>query len=211
MNKIYFINAKCLKNDKIFTYFYTKSHRKDKISKLLRKQDKQLSLLAETLLNFGLKRLGIIEYSIYYNNFGKPFLKGLPFYFSLSHSKNFVLCAISDKYVGCDIEYIDTENLNIINIAKKFFSNVEFQRIQSSKNRILEFYDIWTKKESYIKMIGIGLNAGINFSLNNEIIINNEKYYIQNLKINDNYKSAICSAFKNYNLIEVNTNILDLI
>ena len=35
---------------------------------------------------------------------GKPFLKDLPYYYSISHSENIVGLAIGDKIVGFDIE-----------------------------------------------------------------------------------------------------------
>ncbi len=110
------------------------------------------------------------------------------------------MCAISNKEVGCDIEIIKNDNLDI---AKEFFNKLEFQKIQNSKNSKVEFYTLWCQKESYLKALGTGLNGGLDFILNDEIFIKNEKYYIQNLDIHKAYKSAICSAFKDYELIKL--------
>ena len=43
-----------------------------------------------------------------------------------------VLCAISDKEVGVDIEYIDPEI--DLNIAKNYFYNEEYENIMNSEN-----------------------------------------------------------------------------
>ena len=59
-------------------------------------------------------------------------------HFNLSHSGKMVLCAISDREVGADIEYIDpTIDLNI---AKHYFYNSEYENIMNAKNKSEEFF-----------------------------------------------------------------------
>ena len=200
MNKVYFSSTKALENEQIFWHFYKNSKRQAKIDKLVNIADKRLCLLSGILLDFGLKECGILDYNLIYNDFGKPYLADNSVFFSISHSGDYALCAISSKEVGCDIEIIKDNN---IDIAKEFFNKLEFQKIQNSKNPKLEFYNLWCQKESYLKALGIGLNDGLDFTLNDEIFIKNQKYYIQDLNIDKAYKSVLCSAFKKCELIKL--------
>lgn len=97
-----------------------------------------------------------------YNQYGKPFLKNYPnFYFNISHSGNWVVCATSNKEVGIDVEQVNNINFDI---AKRFFSQIEYQTImmQPESLRLESFYDFWTLKESFIKCIGKGLSIPLN-------------------------------------------------
>ncbi|SHJ86932.1 4'-phosphopantetheinyl transferase [Clostridium cavendishii DSM 21758] len=134
-----------------------------------------------------------------YNKFGKSFLKNPPnFYFNISHSENWVVCAISNKEVGIDIEKIKPIDLDI---AKRFFSKIEYEDLMSKQleKQISYFYDLWTLKESYIKYKGKGLSIPLNsFSLNvneNDIFITSEDQIRPNFKqfkIDKEYKLSIC-------------------
>ena len=89
------------------------------------------------------------------NEYGKPYIPELPmFYFNISHSNHFLAIALSNHQVGVDIERIKPVNLRI---AKRFFSKEEQTYVFSCpKNQIKRFYEIWTKKEAYVKYIGCG-------------------------------------------------------
>lgn len=94
------------------------------------------------------------------NIYGKPFLRNnLSVHFNVSHSQNMIAVAISNKPVGIDIEY--TKNVNL-EIARRFFNESEIEYIKTSSqatNR--RFIEIWTKKEAYLKYLGVGLNKSL--------------------------------------------------
>lgn len=46
-------------------------------------------------------------------------------------------------------------------IAKNFFSENEYVSILKSDNRNELFFDIWTRKEAFLKMLGVGLSADL--------------------------------------------------
>ena len=93
----------------------------------------------------------------------KPYLKGKQdIYFNLSHSEDVAVCAISLWEVGCDIEKISDIPLNI---AKKYFCESEYDLISSQKTQEAKqemFFRLWTLKESYIKMTGMGMRKPMN-------------------------------------------------
>ena len=85
---------------------------------------------------------------------GKPYVEGNLCYFSLSHSGETVVCAVSDKPIGVDVERIRPVDQGI---SKKICTEEEFtvlNRIadQTEQNRFL--LQIWTRKEAIFKIEG---------------------------------------------------------
>lgn len=75
---------------------------------------------------------------------GKPFFPERPdIHFSISHSKTHVLCALSDRPVGADIE----SQREIGDRAIAFFAT-------PGELSMFEPLDLWVLKESYVKLLG---------------------------------------------------------
>lgn len=91
--------------------------------------------------------------------YGKPILQNISgFYFNISHSSDWVVCAVDNVNIGIDIEQIRTIDMEI---AKAYFTLEEQSIIFNAPvdKRLFYFYTIWTLKESYIKYTGDGLSA----------------------------------------------------
>ena len=107
---------------------------------------------------------GLIHFSV--NEYGKPSVSNYPdIHFNISYSENYVVCAVSDSPIGIDIEAIRPRSMKI---AERFFTKNEYsyivgiQPIDIQQHKIRElyrFYEIWTKKESYLKLLGKGLSV----------------------------------------------------
>ncbi|KPN13022.1 4'-phosphopantetheinyl transferase [Bacillus australimaris] len=92
---------------------------------------------------------------------GKPVVRHIPsFHFNLSHSGDWVVCAIDDAPVGIDIEEIKPIDLAI---AERFFSPDEYQDLlsQPAERREAYFFHLWSMKEAFIKLTGKGLSYGL--------------------------------------------------
>lgn len=201
------INELCLLIDE------KKRHR---INKFINKKDKIRTLISEILIRtIVIEKLNVSNKYITFekNQYGKPYLEGYPkFHFNISHSGEFVVCAIDDKPIGIDIEevkYIEYED-----IAKNFFSVSEFDYIvkEDLNVKLSKFYEIWTLKESYIKCCGQGLSIPLkSFSINInqyeniQVIIDNEhkEHLFKRFDIWLDYKMAVCSVNK-----EISNNII---
>ena len=82
---------------------------------------------------------------------GKPVYSGLDIHFNLSHAGTCVVCAVSDRAVGIDIE---RPRKNAIKVAERFFTQEECDWIGDDS---LRFARIWTLKEAYAKLTGDGI------------------------------------------------------
>ena len=132
---------------------------------------------------------------------GKPYLRDFPIIeFNLSHSENWAICAVTlDKPVGVDIEYENKDsNIDFINIAENFFSLKEVERIKSTDNLNQLFLTMWTRKEAYIKSIGLGLS--------NELLSKDipEHIDIFDYKFNKNYIAALAIQKCDKNIVLIN-------
>jgi len=96
------------------------------------------------------------EFVIEKNRYGKPCLKNFPdLHFNISHTKGAIVCAVSNNPVGVDIEKIKPFNRSI---AEKFFTRKEQEYLFSKDAGMdIRFCEIWTKKEAYVKCLGIGM------------------------------------------------------
>lgn len=96
---------------------------------------------------------------LHYTDTGKPYVKNFV-NFNLSHSRDMVVFAICDisTQVGIDIESIDA-TLNIESIMRHYFSDSEIKAWQLLPNqaRRTAFFRAWTRKEAFLKAIGLGL------------------------------------------------------
>lgn len=153
--------------------------REEKLNKYKFLEDKKRCMLAELILKEGLKYFNINEFEYTFNEYGKPYLKDSKIYFNISHSKDYVVCIISDDEVGIDIEY--KKDIDYSKIIKKF--KIEEQ---NKIHNIDDFYSIWTKKEAYIKMKGKGLSIELDSFETDDI---------KEINILDDYKISVC--FKN--------------
>lgn len=102
------------------------------------------------------------ELSYWYGGNGKPYLEGNPFFFSISHSGDYVLCAVSDREIGADIQKTDcTGKCRERQLADRFFSPAEVERLgqYSDAETASYFYTLWTRKEAYGKLTGAGVAA----------------------------------------------------
>ena len=118
-------------------------------------EDQKRSALAWLLLAYGLRKEYGMETvpKLWKAASGKPFLLGahMPF-FNLSHSGNFVGCAVHDQEIGLDIQEITEPRDSLI---RRVCTQDELASLKSSQ----DFCRIWTMKESAVKLTGEGITG----------------------------------------------------
>jgi 4'-phosphopantetheinyl transferase len=108
-------------------------------------------------------RLGVqpAEITIAADVFGKPSVPGSALGFSLSRSRNVALYAFAlDVSIGCDIEWCDPDFASEAT-ARRFFAPEEVDELQrlTPQDRVAGFFACWTRKEAYLKALGLGLSV----------------------------------------------------
>lgn len=148
--------------------------RKRKVWQCKNLEDKKRSLLAGYLIQTGVKEWMAKEgglqgdakplfLSYVYSKYGKPYLRGVKdLYFNISHSKNYVVCAFSDREVGIDIQ---VHKKGKGDIAQRFFSIEDRELMEKMAgeggNPEEIFFSLWTVKEAYMKLTGEGMRQGL--------------------------------------------------
>lgn len=130
--------------------------RQKKVLNARHRQKRLQSLGAGLLLSKVLNRHCISSESLRIEPSGKPIVDGICF--NLAHSGNYVICAVSERPVGCDIEQIKDAPKRV---AERSFSADENKYLQQLDGEVYnrEFFRIWTKKESFLKMTGTGIRV----------------------------------------------------
>lgn len=134
--------------------YFLSDYRRKKIEKIKNENSKKLSLGAELVLYYALKKHRpdmALPPDIKVSPTGKPYIDGV--YFSLSHSHDYAACAVAECDVGLDIEKINKEQ-NLA-VGKKFLTDDELKLLTADN-----FFDFWTKKESFIKLNGFDRSPG---------------------------------------------------
>ncbi len=218
MVRAYLINRRELGKISYDDSFFSEGRLK-KIDNLKHEDDKQLSACVELLLIHALKELDAdvkLPLEIEEEESEKLTLKTSvagfdQIYFNLSHAKDYALCAISDKPVGADIEYVKTKEVahadRILHPEELLLSG--FVSNQEEKKKY--FYECWVSKESYLKNLGLGLSVRpASFKVEEDKLVTEEssllKRYVHVYKADEvegadwkfdaSYRMALCTMKK---------------
>ncbi len=131
----------------------------------------------------------------------KPFLNvttSVPLQFNISHSHEMAVFAISgDAAIGVDIEKIAETYYEAV--AKRYFSATENQALDglTGQEKIKSFYQLWARKEAFIKAVGQGLSLPlssftVNLQANKEMISwEQQRWLLLPLNIHPEYQAAL--------------------
>ena len=126
--------------------------RRQAIMRYKMESDRKRSLMAGLMMRDILRIHGLDSGDVVIGENNRPSIEGIDF--NISHSARYVIMAVSDSRVGCDIEHVRERNYSV---AKRFFTDDENSFISSSDNKERAFYRIWTARESYSKSTGEGI------------------------------------------------------
>ncbi len=140
---------------------------------------------------------GSLEFT--YNDFGKPSVKNVQF--NMAHSGHYcVIALLSSGLIGIDIEQVDRQ-LEILDIAKRFFTKKEYTAILQAEQARETFFHIWTQKEAFLKAIGKGISFGLDQF---EVATNLDQAYVRAIQDPEyakiNWQSQINTSIPDYRL-----------
>lgn len=158
--------------------------------------DQKSRLLARLMLYQSLKddnKLGnLSNWTRDANN--KPSIKGWDF-FNISHSGEWVVFAHGNTYIGVDIEKIvEFDYSEIID----YFHPEEQEFIKNAADIQRAFYEVWVKKEAFLKAIGIGIGNGLKeFScVNEKLNYKGNDWHLSEIDVIPGYITFFCSLIK---------------
>lgn len=127
-----------------------------------RKEDFMRSLCADHLArNMLAKELGCLPAELHFcrTEKGKPYLSNAPLHFSLSHSGNYVLCAVHAAPIGADLERLRPIRpelcRRVCTEEEKIFVHPR------GKFDSTRFLQVWTAKEALLKQCGSGISSDL--------------------------------------------------
>ena len=97
------------------------------------------------------------------SNTGKPTLPGTTLSFNVSHTQGLALIALTEgRELGVDVERIRTYPTHL-DMATRYFTPGESRRLNTLLPTESEraFFHVWTRKEAFLKAIGLGLSHGL--------------------------------------------------
>lgn len=193
--RIYKYNINNLSDEEYERYrMHMENERRERLDKLRFFDDRKRSLCGYMLAIKALSEISATPESdiiISYDKNGKPY-SNTRVCFSISHSGEYAVCAVDEKDIGIDIERVRSVNMESV---RKFATESESVYIfghtpskadfKSTDKKILErFFEVWTKKEAYGKMCGVGLDYD---RINTEV----KNAYIERM---GEYVIAVCSS-----------------
>lgn len=209
----YAFNISNVRQDNFFDELRKKiSNQRDRrIDNFYFEKDRIRCLYAEILLRYALSEFGIENDSILIecDINGKPTLTNAKnIFFNLSHSGDWIVCALSSSEVGIDVEEI--KDNQIMDISRNCLTDLEYSQLCDCEQceQLSKFYSFWTLKESYVKNIGLGMEKSLldfEFVLDSpeiKLFINGEEcldYHFEQYYIDEKHQVAICTKEANIN------------
>lgn len=203
MVKIYAFDCS-LVTDANYYHLYQKvsAERKERVSRFQFRSDAISSICGELLTRLAFHDVTSLPLTgdVFFSKTaqGKPYVSNYPgFYYNISHSGCWVVCATANHDVGVDIEQMSKQHLKLIDTV---FSQAERElyHMVPIEHKTDVFYSIWTGKESCLKHYGCGLTVPLD-SIDikgNDLYVMEERlpcklhfYYIH-----PKYKLATCST-----------------
>jgi 4'-phosphopantetheinyl transferase len=182
---------------------YVSPEKKERIERFFRYEDALRTLLGDILTRYLISQsLGLKNQQLLFskNEYGKPFLVNAGrLHFNISHSAEWVVCALGEAPVGIDVEKLSPVDDDL---ARKIFTAPEYRTLsgKSPMERLPYFYALWTLKESYIKALGKGLSIPLtSFSVlcnpgGRMVVQGVADWYFKQYDWGETYQLAVCAA-----------------
>jgi 4'-phosphopantetheinyl transferase len=138
---------------------------REKAARFFRESDRQSSIAARGALRVllcGYTGLPAGEIEFNYSGNGKPHVNDSDVEFNVSHSGEWVVLAFGrNRNIGVDVEKIKRE-MDVRAIASRYFAQEEIALIDNAEDQHAMFFQLWARKEAYVKARGSGLFQELN-------------------------------------------------
>ena len=197
MAKINYINIECIHPLAYSTlYEHASAERQKKADKYIRREDAIMCILSEAMFRYALRQTGrSISLTAQKDKNGKPFVEGEAFKFNVSYAGKFVAIGYGETEIGIDVERIFIDSGREL-VAKYYYTEAEYAEIFKDgieENNALQFTQIWTMKESYLKYLGTEKNRPlVSFTADriNGVIMDSDGKIIPNIGLYSDFPDS---------------------
>ena len=150
---VYIFDTKVLEDKKTFDRLYktVPEYRQKKIDGYTTDAEKRLCLGTGVVFSHAITEAGFSEDELHlaYGENGKPYFKNdLYFHFSLSHSGERAMCAVSDEPIGCDVELITDDRDADTWTRLESYAKATDEPLSMLMNQKSPFNSAWIFKET---------------------------------------------------------------
>ena len=152
MKWVYIFISDLTRNEYDYYFSLMDVNKQKQVSRYKNEMDKKRTIAGEMLARRMIsKYCKVVPEDIYFETgcYGKPNAKHLNVEFNISHSEEVVVCAISDKPVGIDVE---TKNRNAYAVMKSFLQPREIEYVMACDIPADEALLLWSAKEAAFKL-----------------------------------------------------------
>ena len=107
---------------------------------------------------------------------GKPYFTDSPWHFSITHTRHYAFCALSQNPIGIDAEELDRD-INL-RLAERILSPEEFAQYEKAEDKRLALLTFWVLKEAQAKLTGEGLRGYP--SKNTNLSLTDSRVFVKN-------------------------------
>lgn len=165
--------------------------RREIFERLKNEKARQESLCAGLLYAYAVERRGIPRGAmVEFLPAGRPILAGRSdAWFSLSHSGRYVLCAVSGKSVGADVQELRDVRMSI---ARRFHPE-ERAWLDSlpEEERNAALFRLWTRKEAWVKAVSGDRMLSLSET---DVIHSVPELVFRDYTLPGGYAAAVCAA-----------------
>jgi 4'-phosphopantetheinyl transferase len=191
MIELWYVDAAAVSEQRFFELLETVPEQmREDILRFHFLEDRRLRLLARLCVQKKFSATGNFLWSqVKETAKGKPFIPGEQS-FNISHSGDFVVVAFSNAEIGVDVEVIDDFDLTTMS---GFFHPNEIDAVEQATNQLGKFYELWTRKEAFLKAMGIGITEELTtHNCLPDSIYAQQMWHLKSTPLMENYKLAIC-------------------
>ena len=206
MIDIYILKISECKDNLISLVPYLSQRRQKLYDGILIKDSKLLTIGSEILLAYALSLPLPCEYQT--DKSGKPYISGQKC-FNISHSGDYVVCAVCDEEVGVDIERIGRMSPRLMH---KFLADREITALENLNETEIPRYlcEKWVRKESYLKLTGEGLRISpTTLCFEGDTLKGHRHIFSRVFELSENELLAVCTEKEDkINLISISADEL---
>lgn len=151
------------------------------------------SLVAGLLWRYVMEKQGMPpDEPVKFLQAGKPiFTERDDMYFSLSHSGQYAMCAVSDQLVGADVQKVKPVHLSIA--RRLHFHERDWLAAWPPSEQTKAFFRIWVRKEAWVKAVSEDKLLAIDQV---DVIHDLPGWHFTDYDLADGYLAAVCCRDK---------------